>query len=46
MKGENVDLDGIYEKFGIDYDLLSMLMLREQDEKGHFHIRWGQQMIA
>ena len=40
------DLDEIYDKFGVDYDLLSLLMRREQDEEGHFHIRWGQQKIA
>ena len=46
MKGQNKDLDEIYEKFGVDYDLLSMLMYREADEEGHFHIRWGEQNIA
>ncbi len=46
MKGQNTDLNTIYEKFDVNYDLLSMLMTREQDEKGHFHIRWGEQMIA
>lgn len=46
MKGQDVDLDTIYEKFDIDYDLLSMLMVQEKDEKGVFHIRWGEQKIA
>lgn len=46
MKGKDTDLDEIYEKFGIDYDLLALLMRREQDEEGHFNIRWGEQMIA
>ncbi len=46
MKGQDTDLDGIYERFGVGYDLLSLLMRREQDEKGRFHIRWGQQKIA
>ncbi len=46
MKGQAADLNEIYDRFGVDYDLLSMLMYREQDEKGHFHIRWGQQKIA
>ena len=45
-KRQNKDLDEIYEKFGVDYDLLSMLMYREADEEGHFHIRWGEQNIA
>ena len=46
MKGQDADLDEIYDKFGVDYDLLSLLMKREQDEEGHFHIRWGHQKIA
>ncbi len=46
MKGKDANLDEIYDKFGVDYDLLSLLMRREQDEEGHFHIRWGKQMIA
>ncbi len=46
MKGQDTDLDTIYEEFDVNYDLLSMLMTREQDEKGHFHIRWGEQKIA
>ncbi len=46
MKGQDTNLDEIYGKFGVDYDLLSMLMYREQDEKGNFHIRWGKQKIA
>lgn len=46
MKGQDVDLDAVYDKFGVDYDLLSILMYREQDENGRFHIRWGQQKIA
>ncbi len=46
MKGQDTDLDSIYEKFDVDYDLFSMLMYREQDEQGKFHIRWGQQNIA
>lgn len=46
MKGKNADMDEIYEKFGVDYDLLSTLMTREKDEEGVFHIRWGEQKIA
>lgn len=46
MKGQDTDLDEIYKKFGIDYDLLSLLMRREVDEDGHFEIRWGEQKIA
>ncbi len=46
MKGKDTDLDAIYEKFGIDYNLLALLMRREKDEEGHLQIRWGEQMIA
>lgn len=46
MKGQDKNLDEIYDRFGVDYDLLSLLMYREEDEKGHFHIRWGEQNIA
>lgn len=46
MKGQDTDLDEIYERFGIDYDLLSLLLQREMDDEGHFQIRWGEQKIA
>ncbi len=46
MKGQDTDLDQIYEKFGVDYNLLVLLMRREVDKEGKFQIRWGEQMIA
>lgn len=46
MKGQDADLNAIYERFDIDYDLLSLLMYKEKDENGAFHIRWGEQTIA
>ena len=46
MKGQDTDLDQIYEKFGVDYNLLALLMRREMDDEGKFHIRWGEQKIA
>lgn len=46
MKGQDVDLNEIYDRFGVDYDLLSLMMRREADENGTLHIRWGEQMIA
>ena len=45
MRGQDASMDEIYEKFGVKYDLLSLLMRREEDDEGHFHIRWGQQFI-
>lgn len=46
MKGQDADLDAIYEQFDVNYDLLSLLMYQEKDEKGVFRIRWGKQKIA
>ena len=46
MKGQDADLDSIYDRFGVDYDLLSLLMHREKDAEGNFKIRWGEQKIA
>ena len=46
MRGKDTDLDEIYNRFGVDYNLLSALMSREVDENGKFHIRWGEQEIA
>lgn len=46
MKGQDTDLDEIYEKFGIDYNLLALLMRRESDKDGHLQIRWDEQQIA
>ena len=46
MKGQDTDLDSIYEKFDVNFDLLSALMQREKDEEGKFHIRWGEQLVA
>ena len=46
MRGQDTDLDEIYERFGVDYDLLSTLMSREVDENGKFQIRWGEQLIS
>lgn len=46
MKGQETDLDEIYERFGIDYDLQSLLLWREMDQDGRFQIRWGEQRIA
>lgn len=46
MKGQDVDLDTIYEKFDINYDLLSLMMYKEKDAEGKLHLRWGKQLIA
>jgi hypothetical protein len=46
MKGQDVNMDEVYDRFGIDYDLMSLLMSRDIDENGHFKISWGEQKIS
>lgn len=46
MKGDEADMDDIYERFGVDYDLTSLLLYRDIDEDGRFSIRWCEQEIA
>ena len=46
IKGQDTDLDQIYEKFGVDYNLLALLMEKGVDKDGNFEIRWGEQRIA
>lgn len=45
MKGQDVDLDEVYDRFGVDYDLISLLMSREADDEGVLRITWGKQEI-
>ena len=45
MKGQDADLDEIYDKFVVDYDLISLLMRREADGEGKLRIHWGEQNI-
>ena len=46
MKGQDTDLNQIYDKFGIDYNLLALLMQKGVDKEGNLQIRWGEQQIA
>ena len=43
MKGKKIDLDEIYEKFGVDYDLINQIMVKDVDENGKSYVRWGSQ---
>lgn len=45
MKGQDVNLDEVYNRFGVDYDLMSLLMSREVDDKGSSYLSWGKQVI-
>ena len=45
MKGEELSDEELNEKYGIDFDLLDMLLSKEIDEEGKSYIRWGEQVI-
>lgn len=45
MKGQDVNLDEVYNRFGVDYDLMSLLMSREVDDDGKSYLSWGKQVI-
>jgi hypothetical protein len=46
MKNQHMDDNDVERKFGIDFDLLSMLSRKEYDQDGHVTVRWGEQKIA
>lgn len=46
MKRQDLNFDDVYKKFGLEVNLLAMLMTKEYDDEGHMQLRWGQQMIA
>lgn len=46
MKNETIDEQEILEKFGIDFDLVNMLLTKEKDSEGNSYIKWGQQLVG
>ncbi|NBI28637.1 DEAD/DEAH box helicase [Chengkuizengella marina] len=46
MKNDYIDDDEIHDRFGIDFDILDMLMSREVDSEGKSYIRWGSQQVV
>ncbi|WP_231160307.1 helicase-related protein [Clostridium botulinum] len=46
MKNKDITDDELYEKFGVDFNLIDMLLTKERDSEGHTHIvNWGNQEI-
>lgn len=46
MKNKEVTDDELYEKFGVDFNLIDMLLCKERDSEGHVKIvNWGEQEI-
>jgi len=46
MKNETIDEQEILDKFGIDFDLIKMLLSKETDSEGKSYIKWGQQLVG
>lgn len=46
MKNETIDEQEILDKFGIDFDLIKMLLSKEKDSEGKSYIKWGQQLVC
>jgi predicted RNA methylase len=45
MKNDYINDEEVFERFGIDYDIFSMLLTRETDSEGKSYIQWGQQKV-
>lgn len=46
MKNDDLSEDEIQQRFGIDFDLLNMLLTKEHDEQGNSYISWGNQLVS
>jgi hypothetical protein len=46
MKSQHMNDGEVEEKFGIDFDLLSMLSRKEYDNDGNVTVRWGEQKVS
>ncbi|PYE51613.1 N-6 DNA methylase [Paenibacillus barcinonensis] len=45
MKNDDVNDDELYERFGVDFDILNMVMTKEKDQHGYTRLKWGQQEV-
>lgn len=46
MKDQELSETEINEKYGIDFDIINMLLSKEKDSEGKSFIRWGEQQIV
>lgn len=44
--GSVMEESEIFDEFDISPDIIYTLFRREQDDEGHFHIRWGAQQVS
>lgn len=45
MKNDDLNDEELYERFGVDFDILNMLMTKEKDQHGYTRLKWGQQEV-
>lgn len=45
MKNDEVDSDELKEEFGVDFNLIEMLLTKDKDENGYTRINWGKSNI-
>ena len=45
MKNDEVNDDELKEEFGVDFDLIEMLLTKEKDNEGYTRINWGKSNI-
>lgn len=45
MKDKVINDEEIWEEYGVDFDILNMLMTKEEDLEGKIRIAWGEQEI-
>jgi trans-aconitate methyltransferase len=45
MKNDYINDEEIEERFGIDFDIINMLLTKEVDEEGKSYINWGSQKV-
>jgi len=46
MKDQELSETEINERYGIDFDIINMLLSKEKDSEGKSFIRWGEQQIV
>jgi len=46
MKDQELSEEEINERYGIDFDIMNMLLSKEKDSEGKSFIKWGEQQIV
>jgi hypothetical protein len=46
LKNQSLDDEELNEMFGVDFNLIDMLLTKERDSENKVYIRWGEQNIS